>query len=123
MAKNEDFFKNFDRLDESVKIKKFISIELIDSRDWRSRLEMLWKYSTSVSNSISCSQNALENMSVDIEKNMERIETREKYLNGQLSVLLNQFSKKQEESKQIEDQYRHSSGNPFRIFASSFTAV
>lgn len=50
-------------------------------------------------------------MSVDIEKNMERIETREKYLNGQLCLLLNQFSKKQQELQQVETNYRNASGN------------
>ena len=86
-----------------------------DSRDWRSRLDLLWTYSTNVSDSIGSSQSHLQQMSVDIEKNMERIETREKYLNGQLSMLLNQFSKKQQELQQVEGNYRTASGNRFNI--------
>ena len=72
---------------------------------------MLWTYSSNVSDSINSSRSNLEQMSVDIEKNMERIETREKYLNGQLCLLLNQFSKKQQELQQVETNYRNASGN------------
>lgn len=82
-----------------------------DSRDWRSRLDMLWAYSTNVSSSISNSQSYLKQMSSDIEKNMERIETREKYLNSQLSLLLDRYSKKQQELQQVDTNYRNASGN------------
>nr|CAG4641905.1 EOG090X0ADS [Eurycercus lamellatus] len=81
----------------------------LDSRDWRSRLDMLFKYSVSVSNTMNSSRTLLEKMSIDIEKNMERVETREKYLNTQLSGLLNQYSKTQEQLKQVEDRYSKSS--------------
>ncbi len=52
----------------------------------------------------------LQRISTDIEKNMERVETREKYLNSQLSALLNNYSKTQEQLKQVEDRYSKLSG-------------
>nr|SVE79018.1 EOG090X0ADS [Daphnia lumholtzi] len=76
-----------------------------DPRDWRSRLQLLSKYSASVSNTISSSRTMLQKISTDIEKNMERVETREKYLNSQLSGLLTQYSKTQEQLKQVEEKY------------------
>ena len=52
----------------------------------------------------------LQKISTDIEKNMERVETREKYLNSQLNGLLNQYSKTQEQLKQVEEKYSKFSG-------------
>ena len=51
-------------------------------------------------------------MSIEVEKNMERIGTREKYLNGQLSDFIHQYGQMQEQLKQVEDKYRESSGKP-----------
>nr|CAG4651191.1 EOG090X0ADS [Simocephalus serrulatus]SVE94396.1 EOG090X0ADS [Simocephalus serrulatus] len=76
-----------------------------DPRDWRSRLDLLYKYNASVSNTMNSSRTMLQKISTDIEKNMERIETREKYLNTQLSGLLNQYSKTREQLKQVEEKY------------------
>lgn len=52
----------------------------------------------------------LQKISTDIEKNMERVETREKYLNSQLSGLLIQYSKFQKQLKQVEEKYTKFSG-------------
>lgn len=79
-------------------------------RDWRSRLDLLFKYGAGVSSTMNSSQALLQKMSTDIEKSMERVETREKYLNTQLNNLLGQYSKTQEQLKQVEDKYSKSSG-------------
>nr|CAG4648109.1 EOG090X0ADS [Moina brachiata]SVE93160.1 EOG090X0ADS [Moina brachiata] len=76
-----------------------------DARDWRSRLDMLFKYSDNVSSMMSSSQSLLQRVSVDIEKSMERVETREKYLNTQLNDLLSQYSKTQEQLNQVDEKY------------------
>nr|CAG4643386.1 EOG090X0ADS [Ilyocryptus agilis] len=80
-----------------------------DSKDWRSRLEFLYKYSNSVSNTMNASRTMLERISNEIEKSMERVEMREKYLNGQLSGLLTKYSKTKEQLNQVEDKYTKSS--------------
>ena len=81
-----------------------------DTRDWRSRLQLLTQYSANVSNAMASSQSLLEKMSTEIEKNLERIQTRENYMNSQLSTLLSQYSKTQEHLKQLEEKYRGASG-------------
>ena len=63
----------------------------------------------------------LQKISTDIEKNMERVETREKYLNSQLSGLLNQYSKTQEQLKQVEDKYSKLSGKRAGLFITIFS--
>ena len=63
----------------------------------------------------------LQKISTDIEKNMERVETREKYLNSQLSGLLNQYSKTQEQLKQVEDKYSKLSGKRARLVITIFS--
>lgn len=87
-----------------------LAMNKADSRDWRSRLDLLLKYSGSISSTMNASQALLQKMSTDIEKSMERVETREKYLNTQLSGLLGQYSKTQEQLKQTTDKYSKSSG-------------
>lgn len=81
-----------------------------DVRDWRSRLELLSTYSTRVSGTIHTSHEMLTKVSGVLERQMERISAREKYLNTQLNPLLIQFSKKQEQLKQVEAKYRLASG-------------
>lgn len=71
---------------------------------------MLFKYSDNVSSMMSSSQSLLQRVSVDIEKSMERVETREKYLNTQLNDLLAQYSKTQEQLNQVEEKYSKLSG-------------
>ena len=70
---------------------------------------------------MSSSKTMLQKISTDIEKNMERVETREKYLNSQLSGLLNQYSKTQEQLKQVEDKYSKLSGKRARLFTTIFS--
>ena len=71
---------------------------------------MLSKYNANINRTINTSRAMLERISTDIEKSMERVDTREKYLNTQLSGLLNQYSKTQEELKQVEEKYGQLSG-------------
>lgn len=81
------------------------------AKDWRSRLDLLFKYSGSISGTMGNSRTLLQKMSAEIDKNMERVETREKYLNTQLSGLLSQYSKTQDRLKQVEEKYSKASGN------------
>jgi intraflagellar transport protein 57 len=90
--------------------KNLVLTCVIDTRDWRSRLQLLTQYSANVSNAMASSQSLLEKMSTEIEKNLERIQTRENYMNSQLSTLLSQYSKTQEHLKQLEEKYRGASG-------------
>nr|CAG4641068.1 EOG090X0ADS [Eulimnadia texana] len=80
-----------------------------DSRDWRNRLESLRQHSLSVSGSLNAAQSFLDKMSSEISRSMDRIETREKYLNTQLEPLLKQYRQLKDKQTAVQEKYRASS--------------
>ena len=99
--------------------KKKISRHCADTKDWRARLEQLTVHSANVANAMASSQSQLQRLSADVEKSLERVQTRENYMNTQLQPLLGQYSKTREQLAKLEEQYRSASGRSF-FFANHF---
>ncbi|KAK6636244.1 hypothetical protein RUM43_009902 [Polyplax serrata] len=77
-----------------------------DSRDWRSHLEQMQKYSSGIEENLSVAKIQLDKLSDDISNTMERISTREKHLNNHLEPLLIEYKTKQEELNKLTDEYK-----------------
>ena len=99
--------------------KKKISRHCADTKDWRARLEQLTVHSANVANAMASSQSQLQRLSADVEKSLERVQTRENYMNTQLQPLLGQYSKTRKQLAKLEEQYRSASGRSF-FFANHF---
>ena len=76
-------------------------------------------HSANVANAMASSQSQLQRLSADVEKSLERVQTRENYMNTQLQPLLGQYSKTREQLAKLEEQYRSASGRSF-FFANHF---
>lgn len=78
-----------------------------DNKDWRQHLEALQEHEKSLqSTSVSTS---LEQLQAEITKTLEKIGSREKYINVQLEGLLNEFRSQQDSFTSQSDRYKASS--------------
>lgn len=62
-----------------------------DSRDWRAHLDQMKQLQTEIENNLSGTTGQLEKLHLDIGSTLDKINTRENYLNQQLEPYLNDY--------------------------------
>jgi len=62
-----------------------------DARDWRAHLDQMQKYRSGIDEALATTKGQLDKLHSDISHMLEKIDSREKYLNGQLEPLLVQY--------------------------------
>ena len=62
-----------------------------DSRDWRSHLDQMHQYRAGIDESLTTTKTSLDKLQTDISKTLEKITSREKYLNSQLETQLSEY--------------------------------
>ena len=62
-----------------------------DSRDWRSHLDQMHQYRAGIDESLTTTKTSLDKLQTDISKTLEKITSREKYLNSQLESQLSEY--------------------------------
>eukprot|EP01105_Mastigella_eilhardi_P018350 TRINITY_DN4239_c0_g1_i1.p1 TRINITY_DN4239_c0_g1~~TRINITY_DN4239_c0_g1_i1.p1 ORF type:complete len:467 (-),score=165.41 TRINITY_DN4239_c0_g1_i1:42-1256(-) len=77
-----------------------------DTRDWRSRKEQMSKHRATIGTLLPDVKPQLERMTADMSKQLEQIETHEKYLNEQLSQLIEDFSTASTTIKQLDENFQ-----------------
>lgn len=63
----------------------------VDNRDWRTHLEQIKNYRTTIDDSMKSVKSQLDKLSKEIAETMEKITSREKFLNSNLDSLLNEY--------------------------------
>ncbi|EFN73091.1 Intraflagellar transport protein 57-like protein [Camponotus floridanus] len=81
-----------------------------DSRDWRAHLEQMKQLRTNIAADLSGTKTNLNKIYTDIGNTLDKIKTRETYLNKQLEPPLIEYRSLQEELSKIKEQYRDVSG-------------
>ncbi|XP_054263754.1 intraflagellar transport protein 57 homolog [Macrosteles quadrilineatus] len=81
-----------------------------DSRDWRAHLEQMKQYQSSLQEVMSSANSQLQHLSTDLGNSLNKIQSRDKFLNSQLESLLYQYRTVQDELAKISEQYREVSG-------------
>ncbi|XP_014485852.1 PREDICTED: intraflagellar transport protein 57 homolog [Dinoponera quadriceps] len=81
-----------------------------DSRDWRAHLEQMKQLRVNIANNLSGTKTHLNKIYTDIGNTLDKIKTRETYLNRQLEPSLTEYRTLQEELSKVKDQYRDVSG-------------
>lgn len=81
-----------------------------DSRDWRAHLEQMKQLRTNIATDLSGTKANLNKIYVDIGNTLDKIKTRETYLNKQLEPSLIEYRSLQEELSKVKEQYRDVSG-------------
>jgi estrogen-related receptor beta like 1 len=94
-------------------------------QDWRAHLEQMQTYHTSITDTLAIARTQLSRLSEEVKRSLEKIGSREKYLNSQLdgfinynnnwynkicSGLLNTFRQAQDRLAETREKYRDASG-------------
>lgn len=80
-----------------------------DAKDWRLHLEQMNSMHKTVEQKVGTVGPYLENMSKDIAKTLERISTREKSLNTQLSSMMSKFKRATDTRAELREKYKAAS--------------
>ncbi|XP_076437384.1 intraflagellar transport protein 57 homolog [Babylonia areolata] len=81
-----------------------------DNKDWRVHLEQMHQHRGGIESSLTETQSHLDKLHNDIAHTLEKIASREKYLNHQLEHLLGDFRKAQDQLAESKEKYRQASG-------------
>ncbi|KAL0103107.1 hypothetical protein PUN28_017443 [Cardiocondyla obscurior] len=81
-----------------------------DSRDWRAHLEQMKQLRSNIATNLSGTKSHLSKIYTDIGNALDKIKTRETYLNRQLDPSLMEYRSLQEELSKVKEQYRDVSG-------------
>ncbi|GIY03321.1 intraflagellar transport protein 57 homolog [Caerostris darwini] len=81
-----------------------------DSRDWRSHLDQIRQHRKNIDETMSTTKSQLDKLYTDISRSLEKIGSREKYLNNQLEQLVLEYRTAQDQLSQVREQYKSVSG-------------
>ena len=80
-----------------------------DNKDWRVHRQQINKHKKEMETNFIQSKQQLERMRLEIQKTLEKIGSREKYINGQLENLVKDYRSVQERLAQAKNKYREGS--------------
>ena len=78
----------------------------VDSRDWRSHLEQMHTYRDGIEQALESTKSQLDKLHTDVSRTLEKISSREKYLNSQLEAPLADLRQLQDNLAATKEQYR-----------------
>ncbi|XP_076672353.1 intraflagellar transport 57 isoform X2 [Andrena cerasifolii] len=81
-----------------------------DSRDWRSHIDQMKQLRTNIAGNLTGTRSQLDKLHIDITNTLDKVKTRESYLNRQLEPILREYQRLQEELSKVKEQYRDVSG-------------
>nr|XP_057921928.1 intraflagellar transport protein 57 homolog [Doryrhamphus excisus] len=82
-----------------------------DNKDWRVHVEQMHQHRDAISSSFREAKGYLEKLREDIGKTLEKVRSREKYINNQLEQLVQEYRGAQAQLSQVKEQYRQASEN------------
>ncbi|GAB6021403.1 Intraflagellar transport protein 57 [Chamberlinius hualienensis] len=81
-----------------------------DSKDWRNHLEQMRLHFDEIDQIFSPTKTQLEKLSSDVSRSIDKISSREKYLNSQLESQLNNYRTIMEQLETLNEQYHRVNG-------------
>ena len=78
----------------------------VDARDWRSHLEQMHTYRDGIEQALESTKSQLDKLHTDVSRTLEKISSREKYLNSQLEAPLADLRQLQDNLAATKEQYR-----------------
>ncbi|XP_066282808.1 intraflagellar transport protein 57 homolog [Branchiostoma lanceolatum] len=81
-----------------------------DNKDWRAHFEQMLQHRDGIEHSLTESRGHLDKLHQEITRTLEKIGSREKYINNQLENLLQEFRAMQDQLAQAKEKYREGSG-------------
>nr|XP_050854040.1 intraflagellar transport protein 57 homolog isoform X1 [Vespula vulgaris] len=81
-----------------------------DSRDWRLHIDQMKQLRSDITTNLSGTKGQLDKLYLEITNVLDKIKTREIYLNRQLEPILNEYRILQDDLSKVKEQYRDVSG-------------
>eukprot|EP00057_Strongylocentrotus_purpuratus_P013718 XP_011668192.1 PREDICTED: intraflagellar transport protein 57 homolog isoform X2 [Strongylocentrotus purpuratus] len=81
-----------------------------DNKDWRTHVDQMHLHKDGIETALSETKGYLDKLHKEITRTLEKIGSREKYINNQLEHLLQDFRGTQDGLAEVKEQYRQASG-------------
>jgi len=81
-----------------------------DVKDWRTHYEQMQSYSNGIKQTLQDTQVQLDKLHEEISKTLEKVASREKYINNQLEGKVQDYRSEQDKLSAIKEKYEESSG-------------
>ncbi|KAJ7323375.1 Intraflagellar transport protein 57 [Desmophyllum pertusum] len=81
-----------------------------DNKDWRTHYEQMQQHSEGIKSSLTETKGHLDKLHHEISRTLEKISSREKYINNQLEHLLQEFRSLQDSLAETKERYKQGSG-------------
>ncbi|KAL9965679.1 hypothetical protein ACROYT_G029517 [Oculina patagonica] len=81
-----------------------------DNKDWRTHYEQMQQHSKEIKSSLTETKGHLDKLHHEISRTLEKISSREKYVNNQLEHLLQEFRSLQDTLAETKERYKQGSG-------------
>ncbi|KAH9280163.1 Intraflagellar transport protein 57 -like protein [Echinococcus granulosus] len=82
-----------------------------EARDWRSRLDQIDHHSRSINVCFTESRGHLKTLQEDLSRGLDKISSREKYINSQIDRVLTEYRCVQDRLSEVKEAYTQASGN------------
>lgn len=91
-------------------LPSFLDHGIFSPQDWRVHLEQMHQHRDGIETSLTETKVHLDKLHDEISHTLEKIGSREKYLNNQLEHLLSEFRMAQDQLAETKEKYRQASG-------------
>ncbi|KAM9790454.1 intraflagellar transport protein 57 homolog [Syngnathus typhle] len=81
-----------------------------DNKDWRIHVEQMHRHQGAIKSSLREAKGYLDKLEEDISRTMEKVSSREKYLNKQLEGVIGEYRATQAQLSEVKERYRGASG-------------
>ncbi|XP_029308531.1 intraflagellar transport protein 57 homolog [Cottoperca gobio] len=81
-----------------------------DNKDWRIHVEQMHQHRDGIKSSLKEATSYLDKLQEDIGKTLEKVSSREKYINNQLEHLIQEYRSAQAKLSQAKERYQQASG-------------
>ncbi|KAK5860461.1 hypothetical protein PBY51_021936 [Eleginops maclovinus] len=81
-----------------------------DNKDWRIHVEQMHQHRDGIKSSLKEATSYLDRLQEDIGKTLEKVSSREKYINNQLEHLIQEYRSAQAKLSQAKERYQQASG-------------
>ncbi|XP_067308623.1 intraflagellar transport protein 57 homolog isoform X3 [Pseudorasbora parva] len=81
-----------------------------DNKDWRIHLDQMHQHQDGINTSLHDAKGCLFKLREDISKTLEKVSSREKYLNTQLEHLISEYRQAQAQLNKVKELYQEASG-------------
>lgn len=81
-----------------------------DNKDWRIHVDQMHQHQDGINSSLKDAKSHLDKLQEDIGKTLEKVGSREKYINNQLESLIHEYRSAQAKLREVIERYQQASG-------------